>query len=40
MLDALQAGDGTCDLSVAGVDIGRSNLERGLTFTYPTLRYA
>lgn len=37
MLDALEAGDGTCDLAVAGVDISRINLEKGITFTYPTL---
>ncbi len=28
MLEALQAGDGTCDLAVAGVDISRINLEK------------
>lgn len=28
MLDALEAGDGTCDLAVAGVDISRINLEK------------
>ncbi|KAL4431059.1 hypothetical protein ABPG75_006315 [Micractinium tetrahymenae] len=37
MLDHLEAGDGACDLAVAGVDISRINLEKGITFTYPTL---
>ena len=34
----LAAGDGVCDLGVAGIGLSTENLERGLTFTLPTLR--
>lgn len=36
--DHLAAGDGVCDLGVAGIGLSTENLERGLTFTLPTLR--
>lgn len=36
--DHLAAGDGVCDLGVAGIGLSTDNLERGLTFTLPTLR--
>lgn len=38
MLDSLAAGDGTCDLAVAGVDVTTPNVERGIEFSLPTMQ--
>lgn len=38
MLGALEAGDGTCDIAVAGIDISNKHLDAGITFSLPTLR--
>lgn len=36
MLDHLEAGDGTCDLAMAGVEITNAMVARGFTFSFPT----
>jgi len=38
MMGHLYAGDGFCDVAVAGVDISQENMDKGITFaTPPTL---
>lgn len=36
---ALQAGDGSCDIAVAGMQVDFSLLQGGLTFSWPTVRW-
>lgn len=38
MISSLQAGDGVCDLGVAGIDVNIDYLAEGIIFTFPTLR--
>lgn len=38
MLDSLQAGDGVCDIGVAGIEISQDLLAAGVAFSFPTLR--
>ena len=38
MLDSLQAGDGGCDIGVAGIEISKDLLAAGVAFSFPTLR--
>lgn len=37
MISSLQAGDGVCDLGVAGIDVNIDYLAEGIIFTFPTL---
>ena len=38
MIDSLAAGDGRCDVAVAGLEVRRERLEAGVQYTWPTFQ--
>ena len=40
MIGHVESGDGACDIVVAGLDVSTASLQKGVSFTLPTLRCA
>ena len=36
--DHLAKGDGVCDIAVAGINVRTDDIQRGITFSWPTYR--